>query len=100
MIPANCIDGESGLDEGRCEEKEHFHCPIYCMWHGQTPDEHAVGAMCINCDRQWFYSPDWSTPECHAAREFEGSSRLRLLAARIDRLMSGWRWRNAIGYKP
>lgn len=68
FIAANCINEETGRDEGRCMNKAHLHSPIYCMAHGQTPDEHVVGGMCIDddCGKQWFFNADWSVPECRA----------------------------------
>lgn len=84
----------------QCTDPEHEHAPIYCMWHGQMYSEHEAGQMCLDCDKQWFFSPDWSTPQCRRFREFEGSSRIRLFFARVDRLIQGWKWRNAWTYKP
>lgn len=91
---------ENPLLSQQCVETDHVHAPIYCMWHGQTYGEHEVGGMCLDCDKQWFFESDWSTAECRNERASEGSSRLRLFMARLDRWLLGWTWRNAWSYKP
>lgn len=92
--------GWTRVDEDACTDADHEHVPIYCMWHGQMYGEHDVGRMCLDCDKQWFFAPDWSSPECRVERGLERSSRLRLWVARLDRLISGWKWHDARTYKP
>lgn len=68
FVPSNCVDCDIGVDEGVCVDPSHEdeHAPIYCMWHGQAYKEHEVGGMYLECHKQWFFSSDWSSPECRA----------------------------------
>lgn len=101
-IDGNCIDCSTGRDEGACLNPEHEHAGIFCMWHLFTHDEHTVGEMCLEegCGKQWFYSPDWSTPECRTMRDKERESRLFRWLMNIERLLGGWKWRGVWEYRP
>jgi hypothetical protein len=80
------------MDE-RCDNPEHEHAPIYCMWHQFLRREHEAGQICFECGLQWFYAEDWSTPECRAMLERERRSRRYRWGVQFDRLLSGWKWR-------